>query len=57
MWVRRLDVVRVSNGVMSVSGSGTTTCPGSQLEQLRGHELDRAVHALAHLASTRERTT
>ena len=30
MCVERLEVVRVSNGVMSVSGSGTTTCPGSQ---------------------------
>ena len=30
MCVDRLDVVRVSNGDVSVSGSGTSTCPGSQ---------------------------
>ena len=29
MWVDRLDVVRVSNGEVSVSGSGTSICPGS----------------------------
>ena len=30
MCVERLEVVRVSNGVTAVSGSGITTCPGSQ---------------------------
>ena len=30
MWVERLDVVRVSYGLVSVSGSGTSTWPGSQ---------------------------
>ena len=30
MYVERLEVVRVSNGDVSVSGSGTTTWPGSQ---------------------------
>ena len=30
MWVLRLDVVRVSYGEESVSGGGTSTCPGSQ---------------------------
>ncbi len=29
MYVERLDVVRVSNGEVSVSGSGTSTWPGS----------------------------
>ena len=30
MCVERLDVVRVSYGELSVSGSGTSICPGSQ---------------------------
>ena len=30
MCVERLDVVRVSNGEVSVSGSGSSTWPGSQ---------------------------
>jgi hypothetical protein len=29
MYVERLEVVRVSNGELSVSGSGTSTWPGS----------------------------
>ena len=49
MWVERLDVVRVSYGLVSVSGSGSSIWPGLAAQLLGGHQPDGRLDALAHL--------